>query len=286
MRLKLSVMAPAAVVLGLSSVYAARTWVERQVAQRMEAVQVRAPAQATASFGAIVVAAEPLAFGTVLTRAQLREIPWPKDNQLQGSFSSIDQMLDGKTKRVALSAMQSNEPVLSSKITGPGQRANLAAVIDADHKAITVRVDDVIGVAGFLQPGDRVDVLLSRKLPQGDAEADVVLQNLKVLGVDQTVDDRAGKPAVARSVTLEVETDQAQRLVVAQNIGSLTLVLRPIGAAQSQPHRRVSASDLLQTRRIANEAVVAPRVTVGVIRNLARQDYNVPAHGHSPSANP
>lgn len=286
MRLKVSVMAPAAVVLGLSSVYAARTWVERQVATRMEAVQQRAPAQTPAAFGSIVVAAEPLAFGAALTRASLREIPWPKDNPLQGSFASIDQLLDGKSKRVALSTMQSNEPILSSKITGHGQRANLAAVLDPDHKAITVRVDDVIGVAGFLQPGDRVDVLLSRKLPRGDAEADVVLQNLKVLGVDQTVDDRTAKPTVARSVTLEVETDQAQRLVVAQSIGALTLVLRPIGAAETQMHRRVSATDLLQTRRGPGDSDVAPRVTVGVIRNLARQDYSVPAYGAAPSTNP
>lgn len=138
-----------------------------------------------------------------------------------------------------------------------------------------------VRVAGFLQPGDRVDILLSRKPAQSVAVVDVVLQNIKLLGVDQTVDDKGGaaKPAVARSVTLEVDTDQAQRLVVAQSVGSLTLVLRPIGDAQLERTHPVTATDLLQEGRARSDAAPGSRATVGVIRNLARQDYSVPTSG-------
>lgn len=278
MRLKISLMVPAVAALGLTTVYAGRVWVERQVAQRLEAQRDHTPAAGPA-LHRIVVAAEPLGFGQEITRASLREIPWPAENVIEGSFTSIDELVDGKTKRMALAALQSNEPVLARKITGPNQRANLAAVIQAGHKAITLRVDDIVGVAGFLQPGDRVDVLLARKSNKVDPVSDVVLQNLKVLGIDQTVDERGAKPTVARSVTLEVTPEDAQRLVVAQSVGALTLVLRPIGEADLLVNRTVSTADLLQTPRGATESAGPSQATVGVIRNLARQTYSVPARG-------
>ena len=183
--------------------------------------------------------------------------------------------------------MEDNEPVLAAKITGPGQRAVLAAILEEGMKAVTVRVDDIVGVAGFVQPGDRVDVLLTRQGDKGEAYSDLILQNLKVLGIDQLADDRAAKPAVSRSVTLEVAIPQAQRLVVAQSVGSLTLALRPVGQTSTEAARRITAADLLAAdSRVGAKAeeempvasFPAGRTTVGVIRNMTRQEYSVPAN--------
>src|SRR3974390_825710 len=113
--------------------------------------------------GTIVVAAAPLGFGTALNRENVTEIPWAPGNVPEGAFATRDQLFkDGR--RVALVPMQRNDLVLKAQITGPGQKASLAALLDEGKRAVTVRVDDVRGVAGFILPGDRVDVVLIRTL--------------------------------------------------------------------------------------------------------------------------
>ncbi len=139
-----------------------------------------------------------------------------------------------------------SEPILRWKITGPGQRAGLSSVIAAGLKAVTIRVNDVFGVAGFVLPGDRVDVLLTRAETGGDKKqfTDVLLQNVRVLAVDQLADDRSEKPAVVKAVTLEVKTQDTQKLALAGTVGSLSLALRPAGTAGTVATRRISAEDL------------------------------------------
>jgi pilus assembly protein CpaB len=122
-----------------------------------------------------------------------------------------------------LTAIEANEPILASKITGSGQRATLSAMLQDGMKAVTVRVNDVVGVAGFVLPRDRVDVVLTRQQDRMVAAAAVVLQNVRVLAIDQTADERAEKPSIAKAVTLEVEVTAAQKLALASTVGSLAL---------------------------------------------------------------
>ena len=277
-------MIPAVVLLGGSSVYAARTWVQREVALRVDAQRQHdaasaRPRDASTRFSTIVVAAKALPVGVELNRDALREIPWPAEDQLQGSFTTVAKLLEGQDKRNTLATFQANEPILARKITGPGQRPTLAASIEPGFKVLTIRVDDVVGVAGFITPGARVDVLLSRRMKESEAVADVVAQDVKVLGIDQTVDEEASKPKVARSVTVEVGTQDAQRLVVAQSVGALTLVLRRAGAAQIESSRRVTTSDLSHPARESKTREDGGQTTVVVTRNSVRQDYSVPRQG-------
>lgn len=287
MRFKIALMIPVAAVLGIVAIGAGRNYMERQVNERVRAAgassQVAAPEVA---FGTIVVASAPLRFGMELNLQAVKEIPWPQGQMPRGAFAKVADVVDGKTKRFVIAAMEDNEPLLAAKITGPGQRANLAAVIEEGMKAVTVRVDDVVGVAGFVLPGDRVDVMLTRQRDKGDAFSDIILQNLKVLAIDQLNDERTTKPTISRTVTLEVKTTQAQRLIVAQNVGSLALVLRPAGLASTEPNQRVTSSQLAgddAPRAPAAEedgpvaSVRHTATTVGVIRKLARQEYSVPA---------
>jgi pilus assembly protein CpaB len=181
--------------------------------------------------------------------------------------------------------MEENEPILKAKITGPGQRASLAALIDPGMKAFTVRVNDVNGVAGFVLPGERVDVLLTRNLDKDDSWADVLLQNVKVLAADQSADERTDKPSVVKAITLEVSTAQAQKLTLASTVGSLSLVLRAAGITDLEAPRRVNLSNLVRDEAppapiaVTTPAMIgeARRTTmVSVVRAMKRQEYSVP----------
>jgi pilus assembly protein CpaB len=195
----------------------------------------------------IVVAAEPLRFGMELSQVNLKEVDWGTTTLPPGAFNSLSDLLKPNERRVVLTAIEPNEPILPQKITGPGQRAALSALIDSKLKAATVRVNDVFGVAGFVLPGDRVDVMFTRvETNAGDSKkfTDVLLQNVRVLAIDQLADDRSDKPAVVKAVTLEVETEDAQKLALAGTVGSLSLVLRSAGTDTFATAHRVTADEL------------------------------------------
>nr|WP_245442381.1 Flp pilus assembly protein CpaB [Mesorhizobium hawassense] len=196
----------------------------------------------------VVVAAVPLKFGDTLTSDKLREIPWPAGAVPAGSFKTAKDLLAGDGTKQALQAIGPNEPVLASKITGPGQRATLSAVLTEGMKAVSIRVNDVLGVAGFVFPGDRVDILLTRT--QHDSEGadksfvDVLLQSVKVLAVDQVADESKDNPTVVKAVTVEVSTKDAQKLTLAAGAGQLSLALRQAAANKGESTERITLSDL------------------------------------------
>ena len=249
-------------------------------------LQANAANTAAAPVGTIVVASAPLGFGVTLSRDNVMEIPWASSQLPDGAFASRDELLkDGR--RAVLSAVAKNEPILNSKITGAGQRASLSALLEDGKRAVTVRVDDVKGVAGFVLPGDRVDVLLIREVVRaggGKAESisDVMLQHVKVLAVDQLVNERQETPTVAKAVTLEVSTEQAQKVMLAQNIGKLSLILRQQGESEPKTARRVSEGDLgIAELQLAPAAPVAAQptssnnATVEIVRGLKGEKYDV-----------
>ena len=218
----------------------------------------------------IVVASKPLRFGVELGAMSLREVAWPEDALPAGAFNKIAD-LTSRGRRVVLAAIEANEPILASKITGPGQRATLSAVLGDGMKAVTIRVNDVEGVAGFVLPGDRVDIVLTRQQDKTAAAADVVLQNVRVLAVDQIADERADKPSVAKAVTLEVEVTAAQKLALAATVGTLSLALRKAGEATATNTRRITLSDLPKTKMTDDRFS-----TISVVRGSQKIEYSVP----------
>lgn len=267
------VMVGFAVVFGLLAVFVAQAWLNRQAELRMRGMDTKPQTVATRT---IVVAAAPLRFGTHLSAGMLREVAWPEAAIPAGTFGSIGDLMS-PGKRIVLAAIEPNEPILRTKITGPGQRATLSAVIEQGMKAVTVRVNDVEGVGGFVLPGDHVDVLMTRQPDKGNGNNDVVLQNAKVLAVDQLADDSVDKPSVAKAVTLEVDTIGAQKLSLAATLGSLSLVLRKAGEAELEGTRRVTQSDLGNPE--ARGRGPRPYSTVAVTRAGQRQEYNVSREG-------
>ena len=277
MRTSTFVMIGFAVLFGLLAVFLAQIWINNQADERLKSIEAQRKAAPPAR--TIVVANKPLRFGDELKSGSLREMPWPENAMPAGAFGKITDLT--ATKRIVLMPIDLNEAVLASKITGPGQRATLSALLDAGDKAVTIRVNDVEGVAGFVLPGDHVDVLLTRTGEKNTSVNDVVIQDVRVLAVDQLADERAEKPAIVKAVTLEVDPIQGQKVALAATVGTLSLLLRKAGEPAEGNTRRVTARDLMTA-----PAQDSHFVTVGVTRPSRgdRVEYTVPVEdgsGHS-----
>jgi pilus assembly protein CpaB len=266
------VMIGFAVLFGLLAVFVAQSWLTSQADARMRSLQAQQP-QGPA-MQTIVVAGKALRYGNELNASMLREIPWSQEALPAGAFAKINDVLTGG-KRIVLAAIEVNEPILAVKITGPGQRATLSAVLHDGMKAVTIRVTDIEGVAGFVLPGDRVDIALTRLDGKGGATTDVVLQNATVLAIDQVADERVAAPAVAKSVTLEVDTVAAQKLDLAASLGTLSLLLRKAGDTTSAKSPRVSLKDLF-SEVVADVTPTRSTATITIKRGTTKEDYSVP----------
>jgi pilus assembly protein CpaB len=231
-----------AAVFGAVSIFAADFWLKSEASARVETRTVEIPAPQV-EFKTIVVASEPLRYGMALDRAQLTELPWPQDSLPQGAFASIDALL-AEGSRTVLSPMEANEPVLLAKLSGPNGRASLSNLLTPGMRAVTIKTDEIAGVGGFITPGDRVDVVLTRdageidetkKNAEGAAgstiASEIVVENAKVLSAGQGADERQTGPQVVTSVTVEVTVDGAGKIALARNIGTLSLQLRSAGEA-------------------------------------------------------
>ena len=239
MRVVTIVSLGACAVFGLGALVVAKTMLPNAASAKVTA--------APAVVGTPVVAAKaPLKFGDRLDANKLMIVNLPSNAVPEGAFATIAQVLaqDGGGAPVALTPIAARETLLPSKLSGPGARASMAAEIGEGFRAYTIKVSDVTGVGGHALPGDRVDVVLMRDTtPDGPARnfvSEVVLQNVRVLGVDLNADLASNKPANPSTATLEVTVPDAQKLSVAGDLGKLSLALRKTGStevAQTGPMR-------------------------------------------------
>ncbi len=279
-----------ALLCAMLAVFLARSWI---LGQSSLPTAEAAKAQTVQ----VVAAATVLKFGDRLAKENLRLIDWPSGSVPEGTFRSVDELL-GPDPRVALQAIQPNEPILVNKVTGPGQRASLSAVITSGMRAMTIRVNDVLGVAGFVLPGDRVDIMLTREIVKDQPVNHVLLQNVKVLGIDQRSEQQNNKPDVVKAVTIEVTTEQAQKITLAAQVGRLSLALRDVSNVELAPVKAVSLKDLGISEAIGTvepkpedkkkEVPVVKIVpkqagdalpSIGITRGTARQEYKVTPEG-------
>ena len=237
-----------AAILAAVAVFGARTWLNEE-RQRLFSEATQTAEDEPETLRTIVVAGEPLQFGERVTPDKLSEIEWASDVTPRGSYAKIGDILKSDKEedaRFVVSSMEEGEAVLASKITEPGQRAKLSTALTPGMKAMSIRVNDVQGVAGFVLPGDRVDVMLTRASRRAGEQGyvDVLLQGVKVLAIDQIADDRKDQPSVVRTVTFEVNTEEAQKLALGASIGTLSLALRNIASSEVEDIKRVTLEDL------------------------------------------
>lgn len=177
----------------------------------------------------VVVAAQNIPFGQIVDASRVETMPWPAAALPRGSFTDYSAVLpaSGQEPRRASAAIAQGELLLASKLSGFGQKVTIVQSLGPNRRAFTINVNASTGVAGFVTPGDRVDVLLTQGR-DASLRTVTILQNLRVIGVDQEVNEQTNKPEIARTVTLDVSPDDSQKLALAQKAGTLSLTLRTL----------------------------------------------------------
>jgi pilus assembly protein CpaB len=217
----------------------------------------------------VVTAAIAIPYGVKLEEKYLTVSQLPTSAAPAGSYSSVQQVLSQTGGApIALTPMSPREPVLAAKLSGPGGRFTLAQAISPGMRAYTISVNETSGGGGHVMPGDRVDVVLTRDLsaaPGPDSIngrriiSSVVSPNLRVLGMDLNANPTSTTPSTARTATLEVTPQDAVRLALAAQAGTLSFALRRIGADQIDPVRPMLVRDLGSSDAASTPTATAPR---------------------------
>lgn len=224
-----------AIVLGLAAVLIVNSFINR-ANNRPATAAGGAPAGPASP---VVVAAKPIGRGVTVTPELVKVVNFPPGAAPEGAFTAVNQLTGGKdVQRVALRDLSPGEPVLATRVSAPGQKINLSDILDPGMQAVTLRTNDVAGVGGFVLPGDHVDILLTRTVDSGAVSAgaqggpttlvQAIVENVKVLGIDQMYDEEAAKPAVVKAITVEVTPAQAQTITLAQTVGAISFALRHV----------------------------------------------------------
>jgi pilus assembly protein CpaB len=216
-----------AIVLGLIAVVLINVYIGSN--KKAQVAQVQAGVGSP-----VIVAAAPITRGVPITPQLLKVVNYPSGSVPTGAFTAINQLTGGKDQqRIAERDLGVDEPVLSTRVTAPGQKLSMASELDPGMQAVTFPSSDINGVAGFVFPNDRVDIMLSRTVQgaggsNGLGVTQVIAENVRVIGIDQSDDQEQNKPTVVKSMTVEVTPEQAQSLTLAHSIGTVSLSLRHV----------------------------------------------------------
>ncbi|MCQ1058864.1 Flp pilus assembly protein CpaB [Photobacterium sp. DNB23_23_1] len=241
-KVKILLMLSISIFMGLGALFLANNWIEKKQAaistnppvtvepERIEVIkeEPRVPR---------VVAQNNIPLGTPLEAKHVKLEYYPEDLVINTGFSSITEVI-GKLARNEIFA---GDLLRNERLVSPGEGTTLAALISPKMRAVTIRVNDVIGVAGFLLPGDYVDVISAQK---STSRAQTVLKKIKILAVDQTARTDESKPIIVRAVTLELTPRQAESLITSKSKGELQLSLRNPNDPEEKPrvYRRTTDS--------------------------------------------
>ena len=245
----------ASAVLGVGALIVARVWLPQPSPHGQPQAKPAVEAQTVP----VVVASASIPYGGKVDPSHLIVERLPASAVPPGAFSDPNQLIKQQGGvPIALTPIAAREPVLPGKLSTGGARSIVSAGIGDGLRAYTININDASGVGGHVLPGDRVDVIVTRQPPIpkqirdvcGDCRlerADVVLQDVKVLGMDLNVDPTSTTSVVAHTATLEVSVQDAQKLAVAAQIGTMSLALRRVGQAEITPVRTVNVADVKST---------------------------------------
>ncbi len=236
----------------------ASTFVYRQLQQATSTRPV--------SMQQVVVANVPLPVGTRLTSSNIKLMPWPSTDSIPGMLTRIEDGVD----RAVITQVAANEPILEAKLAPRSAGAGLPATIPQGMRAVSVAVNDVVGVAGFVTPGTSVDVLVTGAVPGANQNGNenitrTILENVRVLAAGQTIEqDRDGKPQTVPVVTLLVMPEDAARLTMASTEGKIQLSLR-----NTIDDTTATPDPVLQAVLFGGSAPPPPKTETAVVRRVA-----------------
>ena len=205
----------------------------------------------------VVVAKTEVAPGTPVTPEVISLADWPRASVPKGAFSEAAQLKD----RVISTGLSAGEPILESKLAPVGSKGGLSAVITPGKRALTVKVNEIVGVAGFTLPGNFVDIMVNTQDDRGNPISKIVLEKILVLAVAQEAERDPTKPKVVNAVTMELTPEEAEKLDLARSIGSLSLVLRNQLDSEDLTSGGARKKDLLAGSDIASQQPAAAGAT-------------------------
>lgn len=256
MRIRSLVVTMAGVALAAGSVYASREFLQVQPATA--SIDPSAPALVS-----VVVASQDIPFGSTIEGHKLTTIQWPAEAVPAGTYSDFSILLpsEGNEPRRAKRPMAQGELILGTKVSDFGEKVTIGSTLEDGHRAMAIKVSAETAVGGFVTPGDRVDIVLTRGSGM-DLQTLTVLQNIKIVGVDQTADELNETANVAKTVTVSVTPEEGQKLALVQKAGQLSLSLRGDKAGEDGPLDTVRLIDVLGDKSPVEEQVERNTVTV------------------------
>ncbi len=239
MRTRAILLVLVALVLAGGTVFLARGWLNAQrlaMQENQSTVVVEKPSIR------VLVAKEDLPAGRFVKPEHLRWQAWPDDTVAPTYVIEDDRPMEDFVGGVVRASIAAGQPITDIRVVKPGQQGFLAAVLEPGMRAVSVSVNAETGLAGFVFPGDRVDVILTHGMKEEDAEgnqftkraSETVLQNVRILAVDQSMNDQSQEAAIAKTATLELTPKQAEILTVTAQLGVLSLSLRGLQEEEAQ----------------------------------------------------
>lgn len=211
----------------------------------------------------VVVAGRDIPFGQPIQPQMLQVISWPRDAVPPGAVTEVTDLVadPGQPLRRAKRAMVQGELILASKVSKFGEKVTIVQSLGANTRAMAIKVDAETAVGGFVTPGDNVDVVLTQGRDE-TLRAVTILQNIRVVAVDQDYDENNDQPGVAATVTVEVSPEQGQKLALAQKAGTLSLSLRTLDEATDKPLASIRLSDIMREKSPVEEEITKTKIRV------------------------
>lgn len=242
------------IVLSAAAAFVANTWIQNELNQE---------ASIKDSMEHVIVASVKIPYGLEIDETHVKTIKVPKGTSPSGAFSEMESVVG----TVSRTEIYPGEVIIKDRVVAHGGGSTLAAMISPNKRAITVRVNDVVGVAGFLLPGNRVDIISTKKKGK-KVVSNTILKNIKVLAVDQTASTDKNEPIVVRSVTMEMSPSETEDVTAATKLGSLQLTLR--NPAQEKEVKVVKKPKKV-VKRVATKRKVAQYSRITIIRGTSTE---------------
>lgn len=256
MRIRSLIITMVGVAVAGASVYASKEFLQVQPAT--------ASIDQNPGLISVVVAGQDIDFGTTIEGHKLTTIMWPADSVPPGTFADYATLLpqSGDDPRRAKRAMAQGELVLANKVSDFGEKVTIVQTLGKNTRAMAIKVDAQSSVGGFVTPGDTVDILLTQGRG-ASLRAVTILQNIRIIGVDQQADEQNEQANIAKTVTVEVTPEQGQKLALAGQAGRLSLTLRTLDSVSDTPMESIRLSDIIRDKSPTEEG---PKLTVKVRR--------------------
>ena len=248
MNTRMVLLAVFAIVSAAVTFLLAKTWIDSQRDEiRRHAESMKSN---TTELVNVLVAKSNLPSGLILAREHVQWMPWPEKGVAKNYLMEGREKVDDIVGHVVRGGIIAGEPIAKGRVIAPGDRGFMAAVLRPDMRAVSIKVKPETSVAGFIKPGDQIDLLLLHSATPPNADppkehriAETVLNDLRVVAVDQQPDDQNGNASVSKTITLEVTKKQAEIVLVASQLGTLSVILRSLARPDAQPDQLAKAPE-------------------------------------------